>query len=90
MPPVSERTGCPTPPKRFNRSRNPSDSRPAPNGRHCRGQATRASLLAQCRRCKATGTARITPRGATTYLPIENGRHRGCGGWFRLFKAGSS
>jgi hypothetical protein len=64
----------------------PSVRRRRPRGS---GGVPTASLLAQCRRCKATGTARLTPRGPTTYLPIENGRHKGCGGWFRLFKVGS-
>lgn len=50
------------------------------------GGVTSASLLAQCRRCGATSTARLTRRGATVYLPIEKGRHAGCGGWFRLFR----
>lgn len=50
------------------------------------GGGTGASLLAQCSRCQATSTARLTPRGASTYLPVEDGKHKGCGGKFRLFR----
>lgn len=45
-----------------------------------------ASLLAQCARCGAIMTAFLTRRGPVGYLPLDRGRHRNCGGRFRLFR----
>jgi hypothetical protein len=51
------------------------------------GGGASASLYAQCLKCGATGTAIRTKYGNyTTYLATEEGRHKGCGGNFKVFK----